>query len=61
MEWQENKHVTSIIRKLDRETLNLYTHLPAGLGPRGPSWIGMILNGLRPEQRVEKLMEGKQS
>src|SRR6266403_38163 len=32
MERQENKHVTAIIRKLDKKTLNLYTPVRAGLG-----------------------------
>jgi hypothetical protein len=33
-ERQENKHVASIIRKLDKETLNLYSRVRAGLGAR---------------------------
>jgi hypothetical protein len=31
-EEQENKHVTVTIRKLDKETLNPYTRVRAGLG-----------------------------
>jgi hypothetical protein len=32
MEWQENKDVAAIIRKLDKDTLNLYTAARVGLG-----------------------------
>ena len=60
MEGQENKHVAIVIRKLDKETLNLYTPLRAGLGAREPSWIGLVSNGLRPEHRIE-WMEDRQS
>ncbi len=60
MERQENKDVAAIIRELDKETLNLYTPVRAGLGTREPSWIGLVLNGLRPEQRME-WMEDTQS
>jgi len=60
MEWQENKDVGAAIRKLDKEALNLYTHVRAGLGTREPSWIGLVLNGLGPEHRIE-WMEDRQS
>ena len=60
MEREENKHVVPVIRKLDKNTLNLYTHLRAGLGTREPSGIGLTLNGLRPEHRIE-WMEDRQS
>ena len=60
MERQENKHITAIIRELDKETLNLYTLVRAGLGTREPSWIGLVLNGLGPEHRIE-WMEDRQS
>ena len=60
MEGQENKHVAIVIRKLDKETLNLYTLVRAELGTREPSWIGLVLNGLRPEHRIE-WMEDRQS
>src|SRR5882672_9827541 len=38
MEGQENKHVAAIVRKLDKDTLNLYTPARAELGTREPSW-----------------------
>jgi hypothetical protein len=37
MEKQEKKHVAVVIRKLDKEPLNLYTPLRVGLGTREPS------------------------
>jgi hypothetical protein len=46
---EENKQVAFVIRKLDKETLNLYAQVRAALGTREPSWMGLILNGLRPE------------
>jgi hypothetical protein len=52
-EQQENKHVADFIRKLDKETLNVYTPLRAGLGTREPSWTGLVLNRLGPEHRIE--------
>ncbi len=60
MEWHENKHVAAIIRKLDKETLNLYTRLRAELGTREPSGIGLVSNRLRLEHRIE-WMEDRQS
>ena len=60
MEWQENKDLAAIIRKLDKDTLNLYTAIRAELGTREPSWIGLVLNRLRPEHRIE-WMEDRQS
>jgi hypothetical protein len=60
MEWQENKHVAAIIRKLDKEALNPYTAVRAELGTREPSWIGLVSNGSRPENRME-WMEDRQS
>jgi hypothetical protein len=45
-EQQENRHVASVIRKLDKEPLNVYTPLRAGLGTREPSWTALILSGL---------------
>ena len=47
---EENKHVAVVIRKLDKDTLNLYTSLRAELGTRELSWIG--LKRVRPEQRA---------
>jgi len=60
MEWQEHKDVAEDIRRLDKGTLNLYTPVRAGLGTRELSWIGLVLNGLRPEHRIE-WMEDRQS
>jgi hypothetical protein len=34
VEWQENKDVAAIIRKLDKDTLNLYTPVELGLDAR---------------------------
>jgi hypothetical protein len=52
MEWQENKDVAPIIRKLDKKALNLYTPVRAELGTREPSEMGLVSNGLRPEHRM---------
>lgn len=60
MEWQENKDVAAIVRKLDKEALNLYTPVRPELGTREPSWIGLVSNRLRPEHRIE-WMEDRQS
>jgi hypothetical protein len=58
MEEQENKDIAAVIRKLDKDTLNLYTPVRMGLGTREPSEIGLVSNGLRPEHRMEGMEAG---
>jgi hypothetical protein len=52
-EQQENRHVVGAIRKLDKETLNVYTPLRTGLGTKEPSWTGLVLSGLGSKHRIE--------
>jgi hypothetical protein len=61
MECKENKQVARVIRKLDKDTLNLYTPVRAELGTREPSGIGLVLNRLRPKHRFRMCMEARES
>src|SRR5437879_5689313 len=60
LQGQEKKQLRLVLRKLDKEALNMYTPLRIGLGTRGLSWIRLDFRKMEANENGQRIQEDGQ-